>query len=582
MSYSEPIHEADCRCAACQTNGTSRKDFIKTLGLTLGAGLLAGQPVSALAASSEALAEMEGEGGNKPLTVSILQTTDVHCQIHPHDELFWENDKAVFRKTGGYAHLAAMLNDLKKKNPHTFTIDTGDMFQGSELSVKTTGKAFVPILNALGYDLYLPGNWEVIYGKRNMQTLLGSLNAPKICANMYHDLGEGKKGELIFQPYHIWSVAGIKIGFLGYTDPLVPIRQSPVYSKGIVYTKPEENLAHYVDVLKNQEQCAYVIMIAHLGLSQQIYLANLPECEGVNYILGGDTHERVRLPIQCKYAKVVEPGAFGSFIGKLDLTIQNDKVTNDHYALLEVNSPKIKPDKKIQQLLYENESVYRKNIQEVIGHSTIPLYRYFVVENPIDTMILNGLHWKFPQIDIVLSNGFRFCPPRTTTDSTGHIPITNGFIYDMLPVDSTVRTATVTGLQLKNWIEKELNNVFAKDASERFGGWVVKFQGMTVQFNAFGEKGKRAQSIKVKGQDLDPAKEYSILACEREGDPEDMLCRIKGVKNAKNTTATLHSLMLEYLKANSPVTPTPQQNAVILDGPATLLTQVTGVDYQFK
>jgi hypothetical protein len=86
----------------------------------------------------------------------------------------------------------------------------------------------------------------------------------------------------------------------------------------------------------------------------------------------------------------------------------------------------------------------------------------------------------------------------------------------------------------------------------------------------------------VKGEDLDPAKEYSILACEREGDPEDMLCRIKGVKNAKNTTATLHSLMLEYLKANSPVTPTPQQNAVILDGPATLLTQVTGVDYQFK
>jgi hypothetical protein len=85
MSYSEPIHEADCRCAACQTNGTSRKDFIKTLGLTLGAGLLAGQPVSALAASSEALAEMEGEGGNKPLTVSILQTTDVHCQIHPLD-----------------------------------------------------------------------------------------------------------------------------------------------------------------------------------------------------------------------------------------------------------------------------------------------------------------------------------------------------------------------------------------------------------------------------------------------------------------------------------------------------------------
>jgi sulfur-oxidizing protein SoxB len=89
------------------------------------------------------------------------------------------------------------------------------------------------------------------------------------------------------------DVEGVKIGFIGYTDPLVPIRQSPNYSKGIIYTKPEENLAHYVDVLRNQEQCAYVMIVAHLGLSQQIALANMPECEGVNYILGGDTHERV-------------------------------------------------------------------------------------------------------------------------------------------------------------------------------------------------------------------------------------------------------------------------------------------------
>ncbi|MEJ7672857.1 MAG: hypothetical protein WKF59_09130 [Chitinophagaceae bacterium] len=113
------------------------------------------------------------------------------------------------------------------------------MFQGSELSVKTTGKALQPILNSLGYDLYIPGNWEVVYYKENMQKLLGGLKAPKICSNMYHDLGGGKKGELIFPPYYTWDIAGIKIGFISYTDPLVPIRQSPAYSKGIIYTFPK-------------------------------------------------------------------------------------------------------------------------------------------------------------------------------------------------------------------------------------------------------------------------------------------------------------------------------------------------------
>ena len=562
-----------------------RRKFLKNMGaLGLGLGIS-----ESILAKNQAFTDLTDDTLDSAFSVdkkdetviSILQTTDVHCQIHPHDELFWEENQIKFRKTGGYAQLATYFEKLRKKNPNTFLMDTGDMFQGSELSVKTTGEAFVPILNALNYDLYLPGNWEVIYGKRKMQTLMGALNAPKICANLYHDLGEGKRGELVFQPYHIWHVAGVKIGFLGYTDHLVPLRQSPNYSKGIVYTKPEENLAYYVDVLKNQEQCQFIAIIGHLGLSQQINLANLPECEGVNYILGGDTHERVRKPIQCKYAKVVEPGAFGSFIGKLDLTIKNGKVIADSYSLLEVKESELKPNKQVLELIKEKEHIYEKDINKIVGYSTIPLYRYFVVENPIDTLIVDALKWKFPEINIALSNGFRFCPPRSTRDETGNVPIHNGFIYDMLPVDSTVRTGVVTGQQLKDWLEKELNNVFAKDASKRFGGWVIKFKGMKVDFRAFDSLGNRVESILVDEKPLDLTAEYSVLACERDGDPDDVLCRMKNVKQAKNTKFTLHQVMLEYLAVNSPVTPTPPMHAKVLDAPQNLLTQVTGVDYTF-
>ena len=562
-----------------------RRKFLKNIG-ALGLGLSISESILAKNQAFTDLTDVTLDSAfsvdkKDETVISILQTTDVHCQIHPHDELFWEENQIKFRKTGGYAQLATYFEKLRKKNPNTFLMDTGDMFQGSELSVKTTGEAFVPILNALNYDLYLPGNWEVIYGKRKMQTLMGALNAPKICANLYHDLGEGKRGELVFQPYHIWHVAGVKIGFLGYTDHLVPLRQSPNYSKGIVYTKPEENLAYYVDVLKNQEQCQFIAIIGHLGLSQQINLANLPECEGVNYILGGDTHERVRKPIQCKYAKVVEPGAFGSFIGKLDLTIKNGKVIADSYSLLEVKESELKPNKQVLELIKEKEHIYEKDINKIVGYSTIPLYRYFVVENPIDTLIVDALKWKFPEINIALSNGFRFCPPRSTRDETGNVPIHNGFIYDMLPVDSTVRTGVVTGQQLKDWLEKELNNVFAKDASKRFGGWVIKFKGMKVDFRAFDSLGNRVESILVDEKPLDLLAEYSVLACERDGDPDDVLCRMKNVRQAKNTKFTLHQVMLEYLAVNSPVTPTPPMHAKVLDAPQNLLTQVTGVDYTF-
>jgi len=563
----------------------SRRDFLKTgsllgIGATLAPLATAAAVVKPIGSSTDADTIDADAPPPQSGTLTLLQTTDVHCQIHPHDEMFWENNGMVFRKTAGYAQLATLFDKVRKENPNTFIADTGDMFQGSELSVKTTGKAFVPILNALGYDLYLPGNWEVIYYKQAMQKLLGGLDAPKVCANMYHDLGDGKRGELVFPPYATWSRLGVKIGFVGLTDHLVPVRQSPNYSKGIIYTKPEESIAPWVQVLREQEQCDVVIVLAHLGLSQQIHLANLPVCQGVDYIFGGDTHERVREPIVCQYAKVVEPGAFGSFVGRLDLEVKAGKIVGERYELVEVDAKKYKPKKAVQTLIDNLEAPFLADINKIHGYSTVPLYRYFVVENTIDTLILDALDWRV-NTDIVLSNGFRFCPPRNVGPD-GLAPITEGFIFDMLPVDSRIRTGKVTGRQILDWLEKELNNVFAKDASKRFGGWVVKFKGMLVEFNAFGEPGKRVQKVTVGEQPLDLARTYSIAACERDGDPETTLCRIQNVQDAANTEFTLHQTMRDYLAANSPVTPTPRGYAKALDAPQTLLTQVTGVDYVFR
>jgi hypothetical protein len=90
------------------------------------------------------------------------------------------------------------------------------------------------------------------------------------------------------------------------------------------------------------------------------------------------------------------------------------------------------------------------------------------------------------------------------------------------------------------------------------------------------------QKATVGGQPLDRQKTYSILACERDGDPVDMLCRIKGVFHPKNTAYTLHKVMESYLTTMKVVTPQPQGNAKVLDAPQTLLTQVTGVPYEFK
>ena len=99
----------------------NRRDFIKKISTLGGAGLLASSPIIAAAVKENSFSGNTA-ADDKPFTISILQTTDVHCQVHPHDELFWENDRVVFRKTGGYAQLATYLQQERKINPDTFLI----------------------------------------------------------------------------------------------------------------------------------------------------------------------------------------------------------------------------------------------------------------------------------------------------------------------------------------------------------------------------------------------------------------------------------------------------------------------------
>jgi 2',3'-cyclic-nucleotide 2'-phosphodiesterase (5'-nucleotidase family) len=576
-------HSPLCKCG-CHENlipeGVSRKDFLKKIGAaSMGLGLapLASFALTDDKGKAESFLKSSVIKKGKAQHLTLLHTTDIHGQVNVHDEFFWENEQAVYKKRGGFAHLKTLINEVRKKNSNTLLLDGGDCFQGSAIASLSQGAALIPLMNNLHYNLMLPGNWEVAYGKKVLVKDMGAYDAPKVCANMWH---EGTD-EFMFPPYQTFYLGGIKIGFVGYNDPLTPIRQSPAYSTGIRFQDPEKNIAKYIKFLKEQEQCDIVIALTHMGMAQQLNLANQSYAEGLDYVFGADTHERIRKPLEGKYAKVTEPGAFSSFIGKMDLVIENGKIKEEAYELMEIDPAKYKADEEMLELIKKAHEPYAKEIKKVLGKSTTPLVRYFVIETPIDNLITDALMWKI-QPDIALSNGFRFCPPLIPDSKTNEAEITKEFLWSMLPVNSEVKTGKVSGKQLRNWLEKELENVFAKDPTKRFGGWLVRFQGMKIKFTMNNEMGKRVQEILVKNEALVDDKTYVVAACEREGDPDDVLCRIKDVKNTKRAGINLHEVMEEYLAKFSPVSPKIEGRAVATDAPSTLLSQVLGVNYQFR
>ena len=566
-------------------NNADRRNFIKNAAV-LGFGVPASLTTISKVHANTNNSMDQGTDSNEANTqaeneFSIFITTDLHAQIHTHDEFFWENEKAVYKKRGGLSVLKTMVDQLRASHPQNILYDGGDYFHGHGVASLSEGEALIPLMNTFKYDLILPGNWEVVYKKKKMLYDMGHATAAKICANMWHKTNDAENGTLIYAPYWIKYIAGAKVGFIGYTDHLVPKRQSPAYSEGIGFTHATDNVAKYIKYLKEVEGCGIIFVVTHMGLAQQVGLANDPNIEGADFILGADTHERVRVPIQGKYTKVVECGAFGSFLGKLDIKVEDGKIAAYTYELMDVDPEKYPADKKTLALVEKAAAPYQDKMNQVIGYSSTPLVRYFVLETPMDNLITDAVMWKFKP-DIALSNGFRFCQPLAVPENKNQVAITNEFLWNMLPVDSTAKTGEVTGLQILDWLEKELENAFATDPSKRFGGWFVRFAGMEVNCTIGKPKGQRVNWVKIKGQALDKNKLYKIVACEREGDPNDTLCRIEKVTNPMATNLSLHEVIKSYLASNSPVAPRLEGRTIATDQSPTLLTQLQGTTYQFR
>lgn len=588
------LHPDGCTCGAHDENkGISRREMLRSLGI-LGAGLAAGPALAmgALGDRRDELVKSRAVAQGKARKFTLLHTSDIHAQLHTHDEFFLENGRPVYKKRGGFGVLKTMIDRLRAEDPdNTLVIDGGDCFQGGGVAAMSEGRALVPLMNHIGYDLILPGNWEVIYGKEMMLKDLGGYQAAKVCANMWHESPAGYcdgvqdpnaalSGEMIFLPYWTRNIGGVKIGFIGYNDPLTPKRQSPAYSCGIRFTQPELNVAKYVRILRDYERCAMVFLVTHMGLAQQVDLANKPEVEGVDLILGADTHERVRQPLQGRYTKVTEPGSFGSFVARLDVVVENGEVKDSHYELLDADPERYPADPGMLRLVDEVSAPYHDELSRVVGSTQRTLVRYYVIENPMDNLITDAIMWKLKP-EIAISNGFRFCPP-IVADGNTPTPITNDHIWSMIPVDSEAKFGEATGRQLWDWLEKELHNVFASDPAKRFGGWVVRFKGMTANFTMHKDMGERVNWIKVGNKPIDLERSYRIAACEREGDPDDTLCRMEKVRDPRRANVTMHTILREYFAQHSPVAPEVEGRITATDAPQDLLSQLEGYDYDFR
>src|SRR5438105_15777301 len=181
----------------------TRRDFLRLAGR---AGLLGAFPTLASAA-----AVLEPD----TVCISILHTTDLHGHILPTSDYDGTADR------GGLARCVTQIRRWRQQNPNSILVDVGDVYQGTEASLRNKGELMIDLFNHLKYDAWVIGNHEFDWGIEPFLRAVERSTMPVLAANT---LVEGRRaGEISdaknpfakIQPYIMKEVAGIKIAIIG-------------------------------------------------------------------------------------------------------------------------------------------------------------------------------------------------------------------------------------------------------------------------------------------------------------------------------------------------------------------------------
>lgn len=467
--------------------------------------------------------------------LTIIQVNDTHGYLEEHWDHFFEGDHSKFIKAGGYSRIASYMKDIRaKKDNNVLFLDGGDTFHGTYPVVDSKGKIIIPLINKLNLD-GMTAHWDFAYGPEGFKEILSELNYPMLAINIY----DKDTDDLVFDPYIIKEINGVKVGVVGIAATIVDKVMPKHFSTGLYFTLGNNELPKYIEELKNEKDVDLIVVLSHLGFPQEVKLAK--EVDGIDILLSAHTHNRMYEPSIVNGAIIMQSGCHGTFLGHLDVTYDTEtKKIVDYKHELVVLDEKVKKDKEMDELLDKQMKPYRDKLNQVIGKTETDLSRNLVLESTMDNFLLNAI-MDHTKADMAFSNGWRYGAPIPKGD------ITLNDLYNIIPVNPPVSKVKLTGRQLWDMLEENLERTFATDPYEQMGGYVKRAMGINLYFKIENTEGERIQYLFVQGQPVDYDKVYDVAFVTSQGVP------VKYGSNRQQLDIKAVDVLKEYVEKNKTI-----------------------------
>ena len=442
----------------------TRRAFLKTIGQ---AGLFCAAPSIA-----RAVATPNGD----TVQISILHTTDLHGHILP------TSDYAGNADLGGFARCVTQIRRWRRQNRNSILIDVGDVYQGTDVSLRTNGALMIDLFNHFKYDAWIVGNHEFDWGVETFADALAKSEMPVLAANM-HGKASGEISTNPFakiQPYILKEVDGIKIAIVGVTTPGMPFWLRPEFIRGFDFEYSVEPVRRAMIKAKSEGADA-IVLAGHMGLKPRsggddfannvgALTSEFPE---VAAFIAGHTHQTIPSRLT-NGVLLTQADHFGIHVGRLDLAFDRaSKKLLYREAHCELMDNRIPIDHGVVSRAKPQLDASASALAQPIGTLAETLHvrgrpgEPSEVEALIGAAILEALRERGTAVDGAMHGVFDeknnfVAGPKTVDD-----------IWNLIPFENYVVTADLTAEDIKTVMEE----VYASREPRNLLGFEIETEG---------------------------------------------------------------------------------------------------------
>ena len=444
--------------------------------------------------------------------VSILHVNDFHSRHEPVARATGAACRADAPCLGGSARLAGGIAAARAEaiaaGRAVVAVDAGDQFMGSLFYTHHRGAAELAVMKAWGCEAMTLGNHEFDNGPEVLARIAQGADFPIVSANIdtrAEPLLEGR-----IRPWWETTKGGARIAFVGLTTPETPVLSSP--GRNLRFTDPAEALARALAAIRAGGP-ATVVVLSHLGIGADRRLAQ--QVAGIDAIVGGHSHTLLAPEPEAegpapllvdgrdRAVRIVQTGAFGRFMGRLDLDLAADGRIAAHAGAPLPLGPAVAEDPRVAALVRDFAAPLEQTRRRVVGSlpAELPNAHCRAGECLIGNVIAEAMLARIPGAEIAITNGggIRAGLPAGQ--------VTYGDVLTVLPFGNTIAVMGLRGADVLAALENGL--------SQGQAGRFPQVAGLRFAWDPAAPAGSRVRQVEVaQGRafaPLDPTRVYRVL-----------------------------------------------------------------------